>query len=438
MSGDTWQQERAQLRAKLAQAGNHLKTLTQENAALKQQVANEAKQRTTLEETWKKDLDVANDAKTQLVSLLQEHLNEPPTIDISTSALFGDYTKNVKARLQKQNAQKDQSATIEILKKQVEDLKIQGSVATDPTLKNCSSDTVDESLKSIMGDAENGVLDSSLPPGLLRTLENLRSQLQQQTIDLKDAKANSASLTKNAQKDLMRQITQLQLSNNEAMEQNEKLTNEKEDLESQLNESNANAKRIGEESEAKITSLKQEHQSLLDKLAHIKNTLAPRLEADKQLRWKNTELSAELEAAQKELERLRTDMLMRDEEAGQLVAQKERDMSQLQMRLEKVQREREEAEMMAMQMDARRSQLEEQAADTQSELKRLKTRLTEEQEEKDSERASLANLQTVLEEFQATKDAEIRAAVEHIERQLHVAKKSWTEYQERARTAEVG
>lgn len=35
------------------------------------------------------------------------------------------------------------------------------------------------------------------------------------------------------------------------------------------------------------------------------------------------------------------------------------------------------------------------------------------------------------------KDAEVRAAVEHIERQLEVAKKSLAEYQERARVAEV-
>lgn len=31
----------------------------------------------------------------------------------------------------------------------------------------------------------------------------------------------------------------------------------------------------------------------------------------------------------------------------------------------------------------------------------------------------------------------MRAAVEHIERQLAVAKKSWAEYEERAHTAEV-
>lgn len=39
--------------------------------------------------------------------------------------------------------------------------------------------------------------------------------------------------------------------------------------------------------------------------------------------------------------------------------------------------------------------------------------------------------------FMLAKDSEIRAAVEHIERQLDVAKKSWLEYQERARVAEV-
>ncbi|OAD79884.1 hypothetical protein PHYBLDRAFT_121519 [Phycomyces blakesleeanus NRRL 1555(-)] len=61
----------------------------------------------------------------------------------------------------------------------------------------------------------------------------------------------------------------------------------------------------------------------------------------------------------------------------------------------------------------------------------------EENEENESERASLANLQTVLEEFQATKDAEIRAAVEHIERQLESAKISLAEYQSRAQVAEA-
>lgn len=40
-------------------------------------------------------------------------------------------------------------------------------------------------------------------------------------------------------------------------------------------------------------------------------------------------------------------------------------------------------------------------------------------------------------EHPVAKDAEVRAAVEHIERQLEVAKKSWAEYQERARVAEV-
>lgn len=35
------------------------------------------------------------------------------------------------------------------------------------------------------------------------------------------------------------------------------------------------------------------------------------------------------------------------------------------------------------------------------------------------------------------KDAEMQAAVEHIERQLDVAKKSWAEYEERAHVAEV-
>ncbi|KAF7723609.1 hypothetical protein EC973_001803 [Apophysomyces ossiformis] len=437
MSGDAWQQERSQLRAKLAQAGNHLKTLTQENASLKKRIAMEEKQRKDLEETRKKDLDTANQTKTELVSLLQEYFKEPVTIDVSNPVQLKEYFENVKVRLQEQTAQNDESDTIAALKSQIEQLKIQGSSTENIVTNSCDIKTVDESLKDIVMDPENASLNSSLPPGLLRTLENLRGHLQQQALSLAEMKTQNASMAENAQKDLKRQITQLQLSNNEMMEQNDKLTTDKEELERRLKECEETAKRISEESELKIAALKQEHKSLLDKLAHIKNTLAPRLEADKQLRLRNTELTTELETTQQELEHLRRDLLTRDEETGQIIAQKERDMSQLQMRLEKVQREREEVEMMAMQMDARRSQLEEQAESTQSELRRLQTRLQEEQEEKESERASLANLQTVLEEFQATKDAEIRAAVEHIERQLEVAKKSWNEYQERARVAEA-
>ncbi|CAO3600638.1 unnamed protein product [Absidia cylindrospora] len=204
------------------------------------------------------------------------------------------------------------------------------------------------------------------------------------------------------------------------------------DLETQLTES----KSARQQSDDQVARLQQEHQALLDKIAHIKETLAPRLEADKQLRVKVTELTTELEQTKQSLDEMRTTMVARDDEAGQQLENKDRHLHQLQNRLEKLQQEREELEMAAMELDTRCSHLEQNNAILTNDLEICKKQMADEQQSSASERANMENLQSVLEEFQTIKDAEIRAAVEHIERQLEVAKKSWTEYQERARLAE--
>ncbi|CAO3626846.1 unnamed protein product [Cunninghamella blakesleeana] len=185
-----------------------------------------------------------------------------------------------------------------------------------------------------------------------------------------------------------------------------------------------------------VEKLQREHQGLLDKISNIKETITPRLEAEKQLRVQVTELTSELDQTKQGLDEMRAAMVARDQEANQQLENKERHLYQLQMRFEKVQREKEELEMSSMQLDARCSQLEEKYNASLTDLNEYKRQMADELESSASERASLANLQTVLEEFQATKDAEIRAAVEHIERQLEIAKKSWSEYQERAKIAE--
>ncbi|KAI8091573.1 hypothetical protein BDF21DRAFT_304769, partial [Thamnidium elegans] len=158
---------------------------------------------------------------------------------------------------------------------------------------------------------------------------------------------------------------------------------------------------------------------------------------DKQLRQKVNELTQELEITSRELERSRSDMMMRDEETSNQIERQEHIISQLSNRLENTQREREEYEVMAMQLDAQCSQIQDQLDNSNNEMEKLKETIASEQLKHESERSSLANLQTVLEEFQATKDAEMQAAVEHIERQLAVAKKSWKEYEERAHAAEA-
>lgn len=256
-----------------------------------------------------------------------------------------------------------------------------------------------------------------------------------------------------------RETTRLQLTINSLSEEKEKLASEKEDLEAQLKDAEQKEK----ESRARVQALEQEHQSLLGKLAHIKETLAPRLEADKQLRQRVGELTSQLEATERELEQTRQSLMQQDEEMSRLLIQKDHEISLLQRQLEQCQLEREEYQVVASENEVKRDQLEKECERLRNELQKTQEDMAKERQERELERTSLSNLQTVLEEFQASKfaslhvsphpgryrfvfitfccglakDAEIRAAVEHIERQLEIAKKSWAEYQERARVAEV-
>ncbi|KAI7881273.1 hypothetical protein K492DRAFT_129145 [Lichtheimia hyalospora FSU 10163] len=229
--------------------------------------------------------------------------------------------------------------------------------------------------------------------------------------------------------DLQRQLTKSQLS---ASQDKDQWMNEKQELETKLQ----HVEKQHRESEERVAQLQQEHQSLLGKLAHIKETLAPRLEADKQLRQQVSDLSSRLETAERELTQTRADRVRHEEEMGRDLAAKERMIAELQGHVEQIQQEREEWEAHAMQTDAQRNQLETRCQQLTESMDELQQQQQKEKQEHELERASLANLQTVLEEFQTTKDAEVRAAVEHIERQLEVAKKSLAEFQERARVAE--
>lgn len=311
-------------------------------------------------------------------------------------------------------------------------------------------ETIQESLKSILKDPENGVIDSSVPPSILLTLEQVRSTLQEQQDQIKNADKKHKLQLEEAQKDLKRQITQLNITINEITEEKERALTEREEISGQLEQLTSLETQIKElesklsttekekkESQDREKQLSREHQSLLGKLSHIKETLTPRLEQDKQLRQRVSELTQELESTNYELEQSRSDMMLRDQESSQQIESLDREISQLSSKLENVQQEREEYEAMAMQLDAECSQVREQLESSKLELSQLKSQMESEQIENESEKASLANLQTVLEEFQATKDAEMQAAVEHIERQLAVAKKSWAEYEERAHIAET-
>ncbi|CEG79054.1 hypothetical protein RMATCC62417_13568 [Rhizopus microsporus] len=419
----SWKEEHAQLlnfQKKLTQAGSHLKALTQENANLSKKVTEEKKQR----EELSKEI---NDLKTkldntkkghqkeikQLVDILEttideEHKNSP---DVSTSTLLDSYIKSVQKRIPKK--------------------------VTNAPLSQAVQDDIETSLKNILQDPKNGTIeDSSITPSLRLTLEQVRSDLHQ----LQNTVNSHQSNIDEVQKDLKRQITQLNITNNELSEEKEKLSSEKEELESQvesLERQLSDAKNDLIESQNKRDSLYKEHQSLIGKLAHIKETLTPRLEQDKQLREKVSELTNQLDTANQQLEDCQAQLNIKEQEHLEEQERQQRSIRNLSQQVEELRTKCEEYESMTMEMDVQCSQVQEKLQKTQAELEALKIKLATEQAERESEKTSLTNLQTVLEEFQATKDAEMQAAIEHIQKQLDVAKKSWKEYEQRALTAEA-
>ncbi|KAI8384897.1 uncharacterized protein BYT42DRAFT_544720 [Radiomyces spectabilis] len=467
-----WETERLQLQNKLATAGTHLKSLAVKLYAqdkqnkesnntiqdLNKQIDSIRAEANATNEQWQQRNKTQEEQVRQKDTLMSHLLSslhpfvseepmseEPPVHDVNQLEIYINHTitRLTERHNQDASAKQQDKTTIEELKTQIDEL-MSKSVASvkigDEDKKGTDSDTswcerTITSLNEIMQDAENGSTDNSLPSDLLQTFETLRTHLRDQADALEKTKKEDAVLIQ----DLKRQVTRLQLDINKLSEEKAELEMQMEevgqvkDLQERLEE----AERQKKESEERVVSLQAEHQSLLNKLAHIKETLMPRLEADKQLRHKVDELTEELNSVQRALEDTRKEMVMRDEETSQQLAQRERDFTQLERHYVKAQQERDEWKMMAMQMEPRCYQAEEQLQQTENELERLKTQLAEERQETESERTSLANLQTVLEEFQATKDAEIRAAVEHIERQLDIARKNWTEYQEKARVAET-
>ncbi|CAO0801185.1 unnamed protein product [Mucor circinelloides] len=439
-----YKEEHAQLvnfQKKLTQAGTHLKSLAQENAKLNKSLTDQKSQLDEKDDQLKQlENKLQNTAQghqkeiKQLVDILENMIEEEgpsSTPDLSTSTLLDSYVKSVQKRLNKSTEQskkkpnkenKALQAHIKKLEQEIKDLKEADHV-----------ETIQQSLTSILNDPENGIIDSSVPPSVLIPLEQVRSALQDQQEQIKNANQKHTSELEEARKDLKRQITQLNITINEITEEKERAVSEKEEISGEI----GNHRERKQQSQDREKQLSKEHQSLLGKLSHIKETLTPRLEQDKQLRQKVSELTQELDNTRQELEQSRSDMMLRDQESSQQIESLDQEITQLSRKLENVQQEREEYEAMAMQLDAECSQVREQLKSSQAELLQLKSQMEAEKLENESEKASLANLQTVLEEFQATKDAEMQAAVEHIERQLAVAKKSWAEYEERAHIAEA-
>ncbi|KAI8062598.1 hypothetical protein BC940DRAFT_261691 [Gongronella butleri] len=277
---------------------------------------------------------------------------------------------------------------------------------------------------------------------LLQQLDELHAQHESMSRDRDElhAKLSAAEAKTSALEEKCAQMTDDGELATQHAAQLQQLEDKVQQLEKQVEEeqskyASADAERVA--AQEHVERLQREHQALLDRIGHLKDTLAPRLEQDKQLRHRVAELTTELEQAKANVDEMRATLVAREQAAAQQLDTNEKHLTQLQRRVETLQGERDELEMHAMDLDARSHQIQQEYEATLAELTRCKKQMEIDMESSASERASLLNLQSVLEEFQAGKDAEVQAAVEHMERQLDLAKKSWAEYEERARIAET-
>ncbi|KAI9280462.1 hypothetical protein BY458DRAFT_487445 [Sporodiniella umbellata] len=391
-----------------------MRTLTAEINTLTKSAADERKRKEELESEWKSKYDNAEKSHKdrldrlahKLESTLDEDLrNNQPAIHDSLDSYLSSFEKRFSKKKQ--------------------------------TTQENLQDAVESSLKAILNDPENGKVEhsSKLPSSLVLTFEQLRNTL----VNLQSTVKNNLSGAEELEKDLKRQITQISMSNNDMIEEKENLRLEHEEIQNQaksLEKELAETKSQLLETEKKRESLNKEHQSLLGKLSHIKETLTPRLEQDKQLREKIAELTNELEVSstllQENEDRIQTFEREYTEEKERL----ERVIENVTNQLEQTQKKCEEYEAITTDLDIQCGGIQEQLQKTQTELEVLKTKTATERLERESEKTSLVNLQTVLEEFQATKESEMQAAVGHVQQQLDVAKRSWKEYEKRAIEAE--
>ncbi|CAG8500987.1 24401_t:CDS:2 [Racocetra persica] len=206
--------------------------------------------------------------------------------------------------------------------------------------------------------------------------------------------------------------------------------------------------------------LEVQHQSLIAKLANFKTSIADKLKTDMDLNQKKQEidklnknnqellntisqLQSELSLSRNEhdsmtqrLQTLETHLYEVQHQTSQELSEKDNIIRDLQINLDRSEREREDADVSAMELKSAKNELLSRIKHLEREIEALKYEKEVLKVEKNNESESLANLQSVLEEFEAAKQSEIREAIEGIQRRLSTTSKELTEFKERALLAE--
>ncbi|KAF8178261.1 hypothetical protein BJ912DRAFT_900458 [Pholiota molesta] len=213
--------------------------------------------------------------------------------------------------------------------------------------------------------------------------------------------------------------------------------------------------RTNEEKEKLAT----QYRNLLGKLTQMRTSLGNKLQQDAEELDRREQLVQQLTAEKEDLtatvETLKSELIASHEEAerasskldamrsrvlqenAQENLQRERELRETQLELERCRMERDEWERSAQQEQVASEDLRTDVEALRRDLELETAARAREAAELEREKEKSENLQSVLQDFQAAKDHELRQAVKDYESQLLQATQSLAEYKHRALTAEL-
>ncbi|KDR79992.1 hypothetical protein GALMADRAFT_242182 [Galerina marginata CBS 339.88] len=206
-------------------------------------------------------------------------------------------------------------------------------------------------------------------------------------------------------------------------------------------------------------TLATQYRNLLAKLTQMRTSLGNKLQQDAEELDRREQLVQQLTAEKDDLtatvETLKSELIASHEEAerasskldamrtrtlqenAQETVQRERELRETQMELERCRMERDEWERSALQEQVVSEDVRSTAEALRRDLEVEKVTRARDAAELEKEREKAENLQSVLQDFQAAKDHELRGAVKDYESQLLQTTQSLAEYKHRALTAEL-
>lgn len=128
---------------------------------------------------------------TELTRLLETIVLDKEEEEKATSIPLPDnYVSCLRDRLEQE--QRKHKELVESLQRQIESKNEKATASSSIPDGMCSIEAVQQNLENLMQDVENGTLSTSLPPELLRVLEDVRGKWLEQ---IESTKRDQASMT---------------------------------------------------------------------------------------------------------------------------------------------------------------------------------------------------------------------------------------------------